>query len=146
MPNEPAHLFTEWERAPVRPTCIYGQLLRFSDHREVALYVRDGVVGVADFIDGHGTLVDVKSWLRFNCGTPANTYVVRRMKIESAIPLSAELSAQIDSLYRPALARRSHTLIRLVERITALLPRGLQTTRSAPRFHRRSSHQAHRAS
>jgi hypothetical protein len=79
------------EAAPVR---IKGQILRLSEHREVAIYLRYGDVGIADFIDGRGELVDVVSWFRFNCGSPANAYVSRRMAIESAQPLSADLIAR----------------------------------------------------
>ena len=81
---------------------IQGQLLRRSEHREVAIYLRDGSMWIADFIDGQGTLVEVNTWFRFNCGTPANLQAVRRTKLESALPLSQELAEQIEPLHRAA--------------------------------------------
>jgi hypothetical protein len=81
---------------------IQGQLLRFSPHREVALYLREGSVWIAEFIDRKGVLVDVPAWLRFNCGTPSNACAARRTSLESAIPLSADLFARIESLHQAA--------------------------------------------
>src|SRR6476660_7203761 len=48
---------------------IQGQLLRLSERREVAIYLRGGMLWIADFIDGSGELVDPAEWFRFNCGT-----------------------------------------------------------------------------
>jgi hypothetical protein len=47
---------------------IQGQFLRLSERREVAIYLRRGVLWVADFVDGHGELIDPRTWFRFNCG------------------------------------------------------------------------------
>ncbi len=81
-------------------SCIQGQLLRLSERREVAIYVREGSLWIADFIDGHGELVDPIAWFRFNCGTPSERgQARRRMLLESAIPLSAELAATIEDLH-----------------------------------------------
>jgi hypothetical protein len=55
---------------------------------------------VADFVDGHGVLVDVNTWFRFNCGTVANSHVRRRIALESAMPLSTQLIARIEALHR----------------------------------------------
>jgi hypothetical protein len=41
-----------------RVSPILGQLLWLSKRREVAIYLRDGSLWIADFIDGHGELVD----------------------------------------------------------------------------------------
>ena len=76
--------------------------MRFSTHREVAIYLREGSAWVADFIDRKGVVVDVHTWLRFNCGTPSNAYAARRTSLESAIPLSVDLSARIESLHQAA--------------------------------------------
>lgn len=78
---------------------ILGQLLRRSERREVAIYVRDGRLWIADFIDGVGALVEPASWFRFNCGTPWARRAHRRMLFESAVPLSAELAARIERLH-----------------------------------------------
>jgi hypothetical protein len=80
---------------------IQGQLLRLSERREVAIYLRDGMLWVADFIDGDGELVEAKTWFRFNCGAHATCHARRRMVREAAIPLSAELIARIEHLHRP---------------------------------------------
>jgi hypothetical protein len=78
---------------------IQGQLLRLGARREVAIYVRDGRLWVADFIDGDGELIDAVTWFRFNCATTATTHARRRMVLESAFPLSDELVARIETLH-----------------------------------------------
>ena len=85
---------------------IQGQLLRSSERREVAIYLRDNVLWVADYIDGHGELVDAATWFRFNCGTPFTPYAQRRIVLESAIPLSVQLAVRIESLHSLANARK----------------------------------------
>jgi len=79
---------------------IQGQLLRRSGRREVAIYLRDGRLWIADFIDGHGELVEPAAWFRFNCGTPWARRAHGRMRFESAAPLSAELASRIEDLHR----------------------------------------------
>lgn len=80
---------------------IQGQLLRLSERREVAIYLRDGRLWIADFIDGSGELIEPASWFRFNCGTPSARRARRRMLLESAIPLSADIAEKIESLHHP---------------------------------------------
>ena len=79
---------------------IQGQLLRVSEHRAVAIYLRKGRTWVADFVDGQGVLIDVNTWFRFNCGSLANPYVSRRIALESALPLPEELVVKIEALHR----------------------------------------------
>lgn len=122
----------ESERGPTRP--IQGQLLRLNTHHTVAIYLRQGAIWVAEFIDGHGVLVDANTWFRFNCGTLANSHALRRMALESAIPLSAELVEQIEALHRPAVVKRGRALGQLVEVITEHLPSGRWATMLARRF------------
>jgi hypothetical protein len=88
-------------------TAIQGQLLRVSERREVWIYLRKDALWVADFIDGHGALIDATTWFRFNCGTPATSYARRRMVLESAVPLSTHLVARIESLHRSVAANGS---------------------------------------
>ena len=83
------------------PGFVQGQLLRRNERREVAIYLRDNVLWIADFIDGHGELIDPVSWFRFNCGGPTTWPVQRRMLLESAVPLSTELAAKIERLHCP---------------------------------------------
>jgi len=78
-----------------------------SERREVAIYLRDDALWVADFIDGHGALFDAATWFRFNCGTPATSYARRRMVHESAVPLSTQLVARIEGLHRSVAANAS---------------------------------------
>ncbi len=81
------------------PPPIQGQLLRVSARREVAIYLRDGALWVADFLDSQGTLMDAATWLRFNCASSASWHVRRRMALESAMPLSVDLIARIEQLH-----------------------------------------------
>jgi len=83
-----------------RPNAIQGQVLRRSERREAAIYLRDGVLWVADFIDGQGQLIDAATWLRFNCGGVSSTQARWRMALESALPLSEDLSEKIEALHR----------------------------------------------
>ena len=78
---------------------IQGQLLRVSKYRAVAIYLRDGHTCIADFVDGRGVLFDVDTWFRFNCGSLGNPYLSRRIALESASPLPAELVAKIEALH-----------------------------------------------
>ena len=80
---------------------IQGQILRRSERREVAIYLRDGELWIADFIDGVGELIEPTAWFRFNCGTPWARHAHRRMLFESAMPLSADLAARIERLHHP---------------------------------------------
>jgi len=79
---------------------IQGQLLRLSERREVAIFLRDGALWVADFIDGNGELVDAITWFRFHCAALTTSQARHRMVLESAIPLSEELVARIELLQR----------------------------------------------
>jgi hypothetical protein len=88
-------------------TAIQGQLLRVSERREVAIYLRKDALWVADFVDGHGALIDAATWFRFNCGTPATSYARRRMVHESAVPLSMQLVTRIERLHRSVAANGS---------------------------------------
>ena len=84
---------------------ILGQILRRSERRETAIYLRDGVLWVADFVDGQGRLVDAESWLRFNCGG-ASAQGRWRMATESAAPVSDDLAERIEALHRSMAAAK----------------------------------------
>ena len=98
---------------------IQGQLLRQTERREVAIFLHDGVLWVADFIDGEGKLIDATTWLRFNCGSLSSPQARRRMVFESATPLSEELIARIGRLHFPATKRERGPVVRLIEAIKA---------------------------
>jgi len=108
-------------------TAIQGQLLRCSERREVAIYLRKDALWVADFIDGDGELIDAVTWFRFNCGTPFTLYARRRMILESAMPLSGQLAARIESLHRSSAPGKRGALVRLVQAIAAYAPRSRLT-------------------
>jgi hypothetical protein len=76
---------------------LQGQLLRRSERREVAIFLFDDSLWVADFVDGQGEVVDAATWMRFNCSA-ASAQARRRMALESALPLSDELVARIKAL------------------------------------------------
>ncbi|HEU5479129.1 MAG TPA: hypothetical protein VFU90_04810 [Candidatus Tumulicola sp.] len=81
---------------------ILGQFLRLSARREVAIYLLEGRLWVADFVDGRGALFEPETWFRFNCASPGARAARRRMALESGLPLSAEIVAKIDELHRAA--------------------------------------------
>ena len=93
------------ERSGESASAIQGQILRLSERREAAIYLRGGTLWVADFIDGWGEVVDAATWFRFNCGVPGASSAQRRMLLESALPISRELVAKIEALHRPDNAR-----------------------------------------
>lgn len=127
------------------PCRIQGQMLRLSEHHAVAIYLRDGQMWIADFIDGHGTLVDATTWFRFNCGTLANSHALRRMALESATPISSMLAERIDALHRASLTQGPGILGRLLESFASNLPARRWLTMAVHRVRRRRSQQAHSA-
>ena len=98
---------------------LFGQLLRRSERREVAIFLRDGVLWVADFIDGQGELVEATTWFRFHCGAYSTRQARTRMVRESASPLSVDLVRRIERLPRPVAIRRTGPMVRLVAAIVA---------------------------
>ena len=80
---------------------IQGQIIRRSERRETAIYLRDDVLWVADFVDGRGYLIRAESWVRFNCGS-TSAEARSRMALESASPLADELAQRIEALHRAA--------------------------------------------
>ena len=78
---------------------VQGQVLRLSERREVAIYLRNDKLWVADFIDGCGELIDAVTWFRFNCGSSASPHARRRMAAESGIPLYEQLKERIEQLH-----------------------------------------------
>lgn len=120
---------------------IQGQMLRLSEYHAVAIYLLDGVVWVADFIDGQGALVDANTWFRFNCGNLDNSHALRRMALESAMPISAELGARIEALHT-VVHRRGQTLADLLAAITASVRRSRLAMLLVTRFRRRRARPA----
>jgi hypothetical protein len=127
-------------------TAIQGQLLRWTERREVAIYLRKDALWVADFIDGDGELIDAVTWFRFNCGTPFTSYARRRMILESAMPLSSQLTARIESLHCSSTTRKRGALVRLVQAIAAYAPRTRLTRIFRKPLGRRSTRQSNSSS
>ena len=86
---------------------IQGQLLRLSARREVAIYLLDGTLWVADFVDGNGELFEPETWFRFNCGSLDAREAQRRMLRESGMPLSGDIVTKIETLHRSVAASGS---------------------------------------
>lgn len=81
---------------------MQGQVLRLSERREVAIFLRDGALWAADFVDGDGALMDAITWFRyFNCSAKATADARRRLILESATPLSEDLVERIERLSCP---------------------------------------------
>jgi hypothetical protein len=116
---------------------IQGQLLRLSERRETAIFLRDGALWVADFIDSKGELIDAITWFRFNCGSLSTSHARRRMVLESATPLSEELVDRIERLHPAAPAQTGGAMVRLVEAIAAHLPQSRLAAMVARRVGRR---------
>lgn len=74
--------------------------MRLSGRRQVAIYLRGGRLWIADFIDGHGKLVEPEVWFRFNCASAGARHAKRRMLLESGLPLPADTVAKIEELHR----------------------------------------------
>lgn len=86
---------------------IQGQLLRLSERREVAIYLLEGRLWVADFVDGRGALFEPETWFRFNCASSGARAARRRMLLESGMPLSTDIVAKIENLHRALDAGRA---------------------------------------
>jgi hypothetical protein len=104
---------------PHRPYQIKGQMLRLSEHHAVAIYLREGILWVADFAEDQGVLVDANTWFRFNCGNLANSHSLRRMALESAMPISSEFGFRIEALHAADISRRGRSLTELVALVVA---------------------------
>ena len=115
---------------------IQGQLLRHGTHHTVAIYLREGSLWIADFIDGQGALVDANTWFRFNCGSFANSHALRRMALESAIPLSADLVERIEGLHHAVVTGRRSAWPRFVAAAAAHVPQQLSRKSLCRRLHR----------
>jgi hypothetical protein len=119
---------------------VQGQLLRKSERREVAIFLRHGALWVADFVDGEGKLIDATTWFRFNCGALSSPHAQRRMVLESAIPLSPELIVRIGCLHQPARMRKRGIVGWLLEAIASRQRRG-RSVAIVARFLTRRMHQ-----
>jgi hypothetical protein len=105
----------------------------------VAIFLRDGTLWVADFVDGQGALIDAVTWFRFNCGALSTAHARRRMVLESATPLSQELVERIERLDPPTPDQR-WAVVRLFAAFAARLRRSRWAAMVAYRVGRRRKH------
>ena len=87
-----------------KPKCtsaspLHGSLLRLSDRREVAIYLREGAGWVADFHNGCATLHSVSEWYSSGGGRML-VHAQRRDAVETISPLPDEVIQRIESLHR----------------------------------------------
>lgn len=78
---------------------IQGSLLRLSERREVAIYLRGGAGWVADFNNSRATLHSVSEWCSLGSGR-ALVHTQRRSAVEPISPLPDEVVRRIESLHR----------------------------------------------
>ena len=78
---------------------IQGNLLRLSERREIAIYLRDGAAWVADFNNGLGTLYIASAWYSMGGGRVL-AHAQRRGEVETVSPLPEEVARRIESLHR----------------------------------------------
>lgn len=124
------------------PGDVHGHVLLMGERHHIAIYLRRGLTWVAEFKEGYGELTDATTWFRFNCRNLANSHDLRRMALESAMPISAELGLRIEALHAAAIHRRGQTLSELVAAITASVRQSHLATLMAARFRRRRAHTA----
>ena len=103
----------------------------------MAIFLRDGALWVADFVDGQGALIDAITWFRFNCGALSTAHARRRMVLESATPLSEELVERVERLDPAAATDNRRAAVRLVEAVAARLAQSRLAAMVAYRVGRR---------
>jgi hypothetical protein len=84
---------------------IQGQVLRLNERRVVVIFLHESALWIADFVDGHGELVESRTWFRFNCAAPTSTQARRRMVLEAGMPLTEELVERIERLLAASVAQ-----------------------------------------
>ena len=78
---------------------IQGNLLRLSERREIAIYLRDGCAWVADFNNGRDALYIASAWYSMGGGRML-AHAQRRDKVETVSPLPEDVVRRIESLHR----------------------------------------------
>ena len=82
-----------------RATALHGNLLRLSERREIAIYLRDGAAWVADFNNGQVELFTASAWYSMSAGRML-ALAQRREEVETISPLPEEVVQRIESLHR----------------------------------------------
>ena len=81
---------------------IQGQVLHSGRRRDVILFLYEGRLWVADFVDGESEFVDATTWVGSNCGGAANG---RTRLPEAPPPLSIYQLARIRALVQCAASK-----------------------------------------
>lgn len=131
---------------------LNGNLLRLSDQREIAIYLRDNMAWVAEFNNGRANVSTASHWFSANRGGR----VLRQMDLTSIVPLPDDVMEQIERLHQwlaqagrhPATSSETATVVvrfrsRLVKLLRSILSkwsaRPRQTTTSADRGYKDGS-------
>lgn len=87
------------------PIPVEGHLLLLGERHAVAIYKRDNVHWVAEFIDGCAEITDATTWFRFHAGALQHSRRRRAAALQSATALPEEVLKNIECLHRQAEAR-----------------------------------------
>jgi len=90
---------TNQERIGTTPP--QGNLLRLSERREIAIYLREGAAWVADFNNGRVALSMASEWYSTGGGRML-AHALRRGEVETISPLPEEVVQRIEMLHRRA--------------------------------------------
>ena len=82
-----------------RATGLHGNLLRLSERRKIAIYLRDSAAWVADFNNGRVELFTASAWYSMSGGRML-AHAQRRDEVETISPLPEEVVQRIESLHR----------------------------------------------
>jgi hypothetical protein len=96
---EPERSIMNTTRECTSASPIQGSLLRLSEHREVAIYLREGAAWVADFNNGRAELHSASAWYTTGDGRML-VHAQRRDVVETISPLPDEVARRIESLHR----------------------------------------------
>jgi hypothetical protein len=86
------------ERKQGGGSAIHGNLLRLRDGCAVAIYLRNGIVSVADLRGRRGRILTVGEWGVFHARKLA--FAQRRGEVEIVSPIPDEVIALIEHLHR----------------------------------------------
>jgi hypothetical protein len=85
-------------REPEAASNLHGSLMRLGNHREIAIYLRDGMAWVADFRGGRGEVSTAGAWFALN----QDRWALRRATLDAVTPLPADIVRRIENLHCPA--------------------------------------------
>ena len=108
---------------------IHGNLLQLPDGRSVAIYLRAGVVSVAELNGLRGRLLGLPEWHAFHARRVA--LVQRRGRVEIVSPIPADVIEQIEALHRRAGEWNDHPFRRKVSALTVGMEAALAGLRLA---------------